>query len=303
MDCVCIAFIIGLYSRPDPTRPDPTRPDPTRHASLNWLDIDNLPRDVTWTTSRSDFFLLSLIFLRKTSRYRSTLFPRQPNLLNLLKMFIQSTSIILVENIDLLACKSCKYCIFPTGLDRHFGRKPHSLSPSERTSLLIGVEKDASLIRNKAGIKNLEIPPSFPFFYLELALYRDGIKCQDCGYITRNTRSIRDHYSEVHSWENPRKKGRPSKSTKENVPWKIEIPCQQYFPKEFGSQYFLVNPKKPWVAGASREETGFLEERASSAESRRSSRISLRSRIVSKTSNLENPKRKARRPLPLARPD
>ena len=190
-------------------------------------------------------------------------------------MSIQSTSITLVGDTGLLACKSCKYCIFPTGLDRHFGRKPHSLSPSERTSLLIGVEKDASLIRNKAGIKNLEIPPSFPFFYLELALYRDGIKCQDCGYITRNTRSIRDHYSEVHSWENPRKKGRPSKSTKENVPWKIEIPCQQYFPKEFGSQYFLVNPKKPWVAGASREETGFLEERASSAESRRSSRISL----------------------------
>ena len=105
-------------------------------------------------------------------------------------MFIQSTSIILVENIDLLACKSCKYCIFSTRLYHHFERKPHSLSSFERTSLLIEVEKDASLIRNKAEIKNLEISSSFPFFYLELALYRDEIKCQDCEYITRNTHSI-----------------------------------------------------------------------------------------------------------------
>lgn len=114
-------------------------------------------------------------------------------------MSIQSTSITLVGDIGLLACKSCKYCIFPTRLDRHFGRKSHSLSPFERTSLLIEVEKDASLIWNKAGIKNLEISSSFPFFYLESALYRDEIKCQDCEYITRNTRSIRDHYFEVHS--------------------------------------------------------------------------------------------------------
>lgn len=254
---------------------DSTRLDSTCHASLNWLDIDNLSHDVTWTTSRSNFFLLFLIFLRKTFKYHSILFSKQLNLLNLLKMFIQSTSIILVENIDLLACKSCKYCIFSTRLDHHFERKPHSLSSFKRTSLLIEVEKDASLIRNKVEIKNLEISSSFFFFYLELALYRDEIKCQDCEYITRNTHSIWDHYFKVHSWENSRKKKRSSKSTKENVSWKIEIPCQQYFPKKFDSQYFLVNSKKSWIVKTSREETGFLEERASSAESRRSSQISF----------------------------
>lgn len=78
-------------------------------------------------------------------------------------MFIQSTSIILVENINLLTCKSCKYCIFSTRLDHHFERKPHSLSSFKRTSLLIEVEKDASLIRNKVEIKNLEISFFFSF--------------------------------------------------------------------------------------------------------------------------------------------
>lgn len=78
-------------------------------------------------------------------------------------MFIQSTFIILVENINLLTCKSCKYCIFSTRLNHHFERKPHSLSSFKRISLLIEVEKDASLIRNKVEIKNLEISSFFSF--------------------------------------------------------------------------------------------------------------------------------------------
>lgn len=78
-------------------------------------------------------------------------------------MFIQSTFIILVENINLLTCKSCKYCIFSTRLNHHFERKSHSLSSFKRTSLLIEVEKDASLIRNKVEIKNLEIFSFFSF--------------------------------------------------------------------------------------------------------------------------------------------
>ena len=159
-----------------------------------------------------------------------------------------------VADTSLLACKSYKFCILPQGIHEHFRRKPHSLSTSERTSLLELVENDASLLRDKASIQNLDIPSSIPFFYSELTLFLDGFQCHECNFITRGLRQIRLHYSESHDRVNPNPKGRPGKTSIKSISWKSEIPCQQFFPRYMGDKYFRVNPKKPWQAGARSDE-------------------------------------------------
>ena len=168
-------------------------------------------------------------------------------------MSILSENLSLVGNTGLLACKSCKTSILPIGIDRHFGRNPHSLGLKDQSRLTSEVKNTPNLIRDRAGVENLEISPVLPFFYPELALFRDGFQSHYCFYITRNRVTIQDHYISEHGWENPREKGWPSKSTK-NVPWKTKIPCQQFFSfrGNIGIKYFLINPNNPWKAGTIR---------------------------------------------------
>lgn len=125
-----------------------------------------------------------------------------------------------------LACRECKYSILPLSIKSHFRQTPHSVSPEIRGEILSEAKKYPSLVEDISGIKETEIPSSFPFFFLDLTLYSDGLACQDCLYIARSTRGISKHYRESHDWENPRGKGRISKTLKTDVPWKSDIPCQ-----------------------------------------------------------------------------
>lgn len=145
-----------------------------------------------------------------------------------------------------LACRECKYSILPSGLNYHFRRTPHSLSSNIREEILSEARKHPSLIWEASGIKDSEIPSSFPFFFPDLALYSDGLACQDCSFIGRSTRVISRHYRDSHDWENPRGKGRIPKASSVTVPWESNISCQQCFHSGSGRPYFRVNPKRPF---------------------------------------------------------
>lgn len=117
-----------------------------------------------------------------------------------------------------IACKQCKYSIILSSLNTHFRLKPHQLSLEIREQILFEAQKYPSLIKSRDGIKDIKIPSSFPFFFPNLALYSDGLACQDCPYIVRSERNILKHYREEHEWENPRGKGRMPKTSSKNVP-------------------------------------------------------------------------------------
>ena len=134
--------------------------------------------------------------------------------------------ISILRDTGFLACRECKYSILPSGLDYHFRRTPHNLSSEIRREILSEARKYPSLVQDISGIKETEIPSSFSFFFPNLALYSDGLACQDYSYIARLTRGIQNYYSESYSWENPRGKGRILKTSSLEIPWKSDIPCQ-----------------------------------------------------------------------------
>ena len=147
-----------------------------------------------------------------------------------------------------LACRECKYSVLPSTINSHFRRTPHNLSSEIREEILSKARKHPSLIKDLSGVKETEIPPSFPYFFPDLALYSDGLACQDCSYIVRTTRGISKHYKDSHDWENPRRKGRISKTSLVEIPWKLNIPCQQFFRGSPSKSYFRVNPKRPFLS-------------------------------------------------------
>ena len=155
--------------------------------------------------------------------------------------------ITILGNTGFLACKLCKYSVLSKGLDYHFQKPPHKLPKEERSRILKELDNHSTLVQNREGVREVEIPSSFPYFFPDLALYSDGLGCQECSYYTRNIISIQSHFSDIHSWINPRKKGRTLKDSKLDLPWKSSIYLQQFFHIDPGRQYFRVDPNRPFL--------------------------------------------------------
>ena len=115
--------------------------------------------------------------------------------------------ILILGDTGFIAYKSCKYSILPSFLNTYFRRRPHSLSSDLRLEIISEVEKYPNLIRSIDKVKDTIIPSSFPFFFSDLALYLDGLACQDYSYIVRSEKTISKHYKDVHDWENPVERG------------------------------------------------------------------------------------------------
>lgn len=140
-------------------------------------------------------------------------------------------------------CKQCKFAVLPSHFDTHFSTKNHALIKSEREDLVESIRGTFELIEDITDIKpkisdflNTKFDGNaLPF----LTLYYDGILCQNCLYICRNTKSIRNHCTTEHGWSNLRSKGNKKKNTQID-PWDCNIPCQRFFVSGYGSQYFKI---------------------------------------------------------------
>lgn len=154
--------------------------------------------------------------------------------------------ITLIKGTELLACKECRYSILPSSIDYHFRRIPHQLSSEIRAEIFQESIKYARLIRDTEALSNLEIPSSLPFFYPELALFDNGLGCQDCSYTIRDITGIKKHYIDTHRWVNPRGKGRIPSTTTLETPWLSGVYCQRFFHSPPAHTYFRVNPNRPY---------------------------------------------------------
>ena len=155
--------------------------------------------------------------------------------------------ITILGNTGFLACKGCKYAVLPKGLDYHFQRLPHKLSKEERSKILLALNDYPTLVQDREGVREGEIPSSFPYYFPDLALYSNGFSCEECSYYTRNRVSIQGHFKNIHNWINPRKRGRASIASQLDLPWKSSIYLQQFFHNDSGRQYFKVDPKRPYL--------------------------------------------------------
>lgn len=104
--------------------------------------------------------------------------------------------ISILRDTGFLGYREYKYSILLLSIKSHSRWTPHSISPEIRGEILSKAKKYPSLIRDISGIKETKIPSSFPFFFLDLTLYLDGLACQDYLYIIRSTRGISKHYRE-----------------------------------------------------------------------------------------------------------
>ena len=154
--------------------------------------------------------------------------------------------ITILGDTGFLACKLCKYSVLPISLNYHFQKPPHKLPKEERSRILLELDNHPTLLQDKEGVRGVEIPSSFPYYFPDLALYSNGLGCQACSYYTRNRVSIKDHFKDIHKWINPRKKGRTATASQLDLPWKSGIYLQQFFHSDPGRQYFRVDPTRPF---------------------------------------------------------
>ncbi len=85
--------------------------------------------------------------------------------------------ISILRDTGFLAYREYKYSILPPSLDYYFRRTLYNLSSKIRGQILTKARKYPSLIQEVSGIKDSEIPSTFPFFFPNLALYLDRLAC------------------------------------------------------------------------------------------------------------------------------
>ena len=92
--------------------------------------------------------------------------------------------ISILGDIGFLAYKLYKYLVLPKGLDYYFQRLPYKLPKEERSKILLELDNYPLLVQDKKRLKEVHIPGSFSYFFPDLALYSDGLGCQECSYYT-----------------------------------------------------------------------------------------------------------------------
>ena len=145
-----------------------------------------------------------------------------------------------IRDTGFIAYTICYVAILPSTINNHFRRAPHRLNLETRKDLFRKIRQWPNLILN-----NNEIDPhinqlsKFPKYFTELTLYQDGFSYYEYSYIARNRKSIQNHFREFHDWTNPRTRGQKVRNNDE-VPWEVDIPCQQFFYATPGHEYFRV---------------------------------------------------------------
>ncbi|KFZ19491.1 hypothetical protein V502_03625 [Pseudogymnoascus sp. VKM F-4520 (FW-2644)] len=155
---------------------------------------------------------------------------------------------------QVIICKKCQFAVLPSEIDAHFTREPvHRLSKESQKGIFEKVAKIEGLIRNKymlgqvefkyphqntGAIPRLEEPKTDG---LGCTFEKDGEKCP---FVSWFKQPIQEHYRDVHSWINPRKKGRPKRDSKKEVPWERGVHCQRFFTHGLHSNLFRVEDKK-----------------------------------------------------------
>ncbi|KAH8669335.1 hypothetical protein BGZ61DRAFT_498117 [Ilyonectria robusta] len=105
------------------------------------------------------------------------------------------------------------------------------------------------IISNQEELKQWSVPPptTAPIPWLPPPK-PDGLGCDECPYVARQLRRIKQHYRVHHRWINHRTRSRRTKESAAAdpaVPWRTGVQCQRFFRNRVASSWFEVGRSIP----------------------------------------------------------
>ncbi|KAJ9412771.1 hypothetical protein QL093DRAFT_2629443, partial [Fusarium oxysporum] len=147
---------------------------------------------------------------------------------------------VIIPEYRLLVCELCGFATLPNEVNTHLRTKHNNIALECRHILVEQVKAIPNLLQDQS---KLQLPRILIKPISCLAAPRlDGLKCQKCGRMFRQSQKMRLHCMEEQLWKNPRGRGRPISGLEPSaeLPWIEGVACQRFFPSREGSRWFEV---------------------------------------------------------------
>ncbi|KAK1446545.1 hypothetical protein CMEL01_16820, partial [Colletotrichum melonis] len=153
------------------------------------------------------------------------------------------------EEYSVAICTTCRFAVVCDEVTTHLRTRHRDIPASSRSSIVTAVSNIPGIHANQASLEQLRRPEPTADPIAHLAEPQtDGIRCQQCGYVSRQTQQMQDHCRRHHGWVNDWKKGgnvRARSKEMRTLPWTTGVKCQRFFPSRAGSQWFEVGRGHP----------------------------------------------------------
>lgn len=153
---------------------------------------------------------------------------------------------VYLEQLSLVVCSICKYAVLADGIRNHLLHRRHqySLSAGEKTKIISIVSTIPRILKKQDDLLGFRFPPpeTKPLPFIE-APKHDGLRCNNCGYVTRQIGNMQKHCRQKHRWQNDWTKGGNVKRKAElprDLPWTTGVSCQRLFDHGRASSWFEV---------------------------------------------------------------
>src|SRR3569833_206510 len=151
---------------------------------------------------------------------------------------------VYLADFPFIICKLCKIACVANEISTHLMKQYAAIPSSQRYTIVQAIDTIPGIIRDQSGLRRFQFPPPTidPILFIAPP-EEDGLRCNECGYITRTVQWIQRHCREEHGWQNPWKKGGNvmSRSKQARVlPWTTGVRCQRFFRSCAGNRWFEV---------------------------------------------------------------
>ncbi|KAJ9413322.1 hypothetical protein FOXG_15071 [Fusarium oxysporum f. sp. lycopersici 4287] len=157
---------------------------------------------------------------------------------------------IYLEQLNLVVCSICKYAVLVDGIRNHLLHQRHqyTLSAGEKKEIISTVGSIPGILKQQDDLLKFQFPPpeTKPLPFIE-APKHDGLRCNECDYVTRQTVNMQKHCRQKHGWQNDWTKGgnvRRKAELPRDLPWTSGVSCQRLFDHGRASSWFEVGREK-----------------------------------------------------------
>jgi len=144
----------------------------------------------------------------------------------------------------IVICSECRKGVVQSQFRAHLNGSHTTLLAKTRQEIVSA----ASDIHRWAQSENeVVIPEAVPHPVPHIAIFNDGFKCTQCGYIRRTLKNIQDHCRGTHGWNNNRKRGRPPSGNHQitvSKMWAEGVHCQKFAHAGKLGRLFEVRPQE-----------------------------------------------------------
>jgi len=146
--------------------------------------------------------------------------------------------------LNLIVCTECRYAIIGSHAKNHLATKHGEHSTTERRQIVEHIGALPGLIQSKSDVDRLTEFKDIAKPIKHLRLHTDGLKCDECLYVSCNDKSMKNHCAQAHGWINDQTRGGTAASRHENGagprPWRTGVHCQRFFVQGRRQEYFEV---------------------------------------------------------------